>query len=632
MTAVADLPYGSWPSPITLDLVLAGGRRLAEPWLDGGYTYLLEGRPDEGGRVTLLRLATDGTVTEITPAPTNVRTRVHEYGGGAWTVNDGLVVVSEFTDGHLVRVEPDGTSRPLTNGTGLRFADMRIDAAGARVLAVMEDHRTDDLDPSNSIVAVALDDGAVTPLVEGGDFIRYPRMSPDGSRLCWLTWDRPNMPWDGSELWIGRLDEDGSVGSTSSSQAGIDGVDRQPRIGAPNGSLVFASDRSGWWNLYRWRPGTPGVEALAPMEAEFAVPQWVFGQRQFGFDGRGRVIAIARSWVMTACWSLRRAPILAELQIDAPDLHGLSVVGDVAVAVARSPTDRRRSSCRPWKRRGGDREASTLALDAGYLSRPRFVEFPTTDGRTAYAFHYPPTNPDVATPDGGTAAAAGHLAWRPDLEHRPEPEPRHPVLHQPRVRGRRCRYGGKPGYGRAYRDRLLGQWGVVDLDDCTHVATWLASQGLADPARLAIRGGSAGGYTTLCALTFRHDFWASTSYFGVGDLAALARDTHKFESRYLDLLVAPWPDGVAVYDERSPIHFVDRIRTPVLVLQGADDRVVPQAQADELVAALARNGVPHRLPVVPGRRPRVPACREPPPGAGSRAVVLCPGVRLHARR
>jgi dipeptidyl aminopeptidase/acylaminoacyl peptidase len=588
------LSYGSWPSPITLDLVLTGGRGLSEPWIDGSDVYLLESRPDEAGRVVLLRVATDGTVTELTPSPANVRTRVHEYGGGAWTVQDGLVIHSEFADGHLVRIDPGTAPRPLTTEPGLRFADLRIDRPRSRVLAIMEDHRVDDLEPTNSVVAVGLDEGTVTLLVDGHDFFSHPRLSPDGASLSWLAWDRPNMPWDGSELWVGRLDEDGSVGSSDL----IAGGTRESIAGpawAPDGSLVFASDRSGWWNLYRWRPGTPGVESIAPMAAEFAEPQWVFGQRRFGFDGQGRIVAVARSSGRDRLLVLETGAEPRVIELGATDLHGLSVATDTAVLVASAPT-MPTAVVRVDLRTGAIeriRESSTLTIDAGYLSQPRFVEYPTADGRTAFAFHYPPTNPGAVAPDGELPPllVISHGGPTSNADQRLSMDVQFFTSRGFAVVD--VDYGGSAGYGRAYRDLLLGSWGIVDLDDCTNVATWLASQGQVDPNRLGIRGGSAGGYTTLCALTFRDVFAAGASYFGVGDLAALARDTHKFESRYLDLLVAPWPDGVAVYDERSPVHFVDRIRTPVLVLQGADDKVVPQDQADQLVAALARNGVPY---------------------------------------
>ncbi len=467
-------PYGSWPSPITLDLVLAGSRSLGEPWIDHDDVYLLEGRPDEGGRMVLLRIAPDGAVTELSPAPSNVRTRVHEYGGGAWTVRDGLVIHSEFTDGHLVRIDPGATPRPLTSDVGLRFADLRIDAPRHRVLAVLEDHRVDDLEPTNSIVAVGLDDGAVTPLVDGHDFFSHPRLSPDASTLSWLTWDRPNMPWDGSELWVGAIDPDGSV-ATATLVAGGSAESIAGPTWAPDGSLVFASDRSGWWNLYRWRPGMPGIEPLAPMEAEFAVPQWVFGQRQIGFDGRGRIVAIARSRGRDQLLVLDPGQPPRPIELDATDLHGLSVSGDTAVLVASGPT-------RPTAvlridlatgAIGSVRASSVLAVDGAYLSQPRFVEFPTTGDRTAFAFHYPPTNQDAIAPDGerppllviSHGGPTSNTDTRLDLTIQAFTSRGFAVLD--------VDYGGSTGYGRAYRDRLRGSWGIVDsrrLHQCCYLA------------------------------------------------------------------------------------------------------------------------------------------------------------------
>jgi dipeptidyl aminopeptidase/acylaminoacyl peptidase len=593
MTDRMTLPYGSWPSSISIDLVVAGGRGMFEPMLDGADIYLLESRPDEGGRQTLLRLGAGGSVTELTPAPANVRTRVHEYGGGAWTVDGGLVVRSEFGDGSLWRIEPDGTTRALVTTPGLRFADLSIDRARGRVLAVMEDHRTDDHDPANAIVAIDLGDGAITPLVEGHDFVSHPRLSPDGTRLSFLSWERPDMPWDASRLWVVPIGGDGSPGTPEPLAGGPDESIASPAWAA-DGSIVFASDRSGWWNLYRWRPG--GVQtALLPAEAEFAGPQWVFGLRPFGFDGDGRVIAIARSRGQDRLWVIEEGAEPREIPVEATDLSHVSVVGSTAVLLAAQPT-RPTAIVRVDLASGVAqriREARALDLDPGFLSTPRFVEFPTSGGRTAFAFHYPPTNAGVVAPEGelpplvviSHGGPTANTTRRLDLEIQAFTSRGFAVVD--------VDYGGSTGYGRAYRQRLDGAWGVVDLEDCTAAANWLAGQGQADPDRLAIRGGSAGGYTTLCALTFRDDFAAGASYFGVGDLEALARDTHKFESRYLDRMVAPWPEGVAVYRERSPIHVVDRIRTPLLVLQGADDKVVPQAQADELVEALARNGVPH---------------------------------------
>lgn len=594
MTDIRTAPYGSWPSPISLDLVIEGGRGLAEPMLDGSDVLMLESRPDEGGRVTLLRVSPDGASTELTPAPANVRTRVHEYGGGAWTVDVGLVVRSEFGDGSLWRVDPDGTTKALLSTPGLRFADLSIDRAQGRVLAVMEDHRADDHDPANSIVAVALEDGAITPLVAGHDLVSHPRVSPDGTRLSFLTWERPDMPWDASRLWAAPMRLDGSIGTPELVAGGPTESIASPAW-APDGSLVFASDRSGWWNLCRWRPGVEGIEALATTEAEFAGPQWVFGLRPFAFDGAGRIVAIARSRGQDRLLVIEPGTEPREIPVDATDLSYLSVGGSTAVVLAAQPT-RPTAVVRVDLGTGAVelvREARSLTIDPAYLSTPRFVEFPTAGGRTAFAFHYPPTNPDVVAPAAerpplvviSHGGPTSHTSRRLDLEIQAFTSRGFAVVD--------VDHGGSTGYGRAYRQRLDGAWGIVDLEDCTAAAAWLVDQGLADPKRLAIRGGSAGGYTTLCAVTFGEVFAAGASYFGVGDLEALARDTHKFESRYCDRIVAPWPEGVGVYRERSPIHFVDRIRTPLLVLQGTDDMVVPRAQADELVEALARNGVPH---------------------------------------
>ena len=592
--------YGSWTTPISLEMVVAGSRGLAEPRLDGDDLFFLEARPSEAGRIVLMRRTPDGTVSDVTPAGYNVRTRAHEYGGGAWTVDDGMVVFSDFTDGRLHRQDtPTTPPRPLTTGDRRRFADVSIERRRDRVLAVLEDHSRDDHEPYNAVVAVSLIDGAVTTLVDGHDFFSDPRVDATGERLCWLSWDRPEMPWDGTQLWVGKLQADGSVASAQLVAGGPDESVVGPAW-SPDGSLVFASDRSGWWNLYRWQAGVGQadvgqLEALAPMAAEFAGPQWVFGLRTFGFASAGRVIAVARSGGADQLLVLAPGSEPRQLALDATEIDGLTVGDGIAAFVAQDPTRLAAVVRLDLETGAAERvhEAGDLTLDRSWLSVPRHIEFPTSGGRTAFAFFYPPTNPESeALPDerpplivvshgGPTSDATTGLSLG---------------IQAFTSRGFAMvdvDYGGSTGYGREYRNRLRGGWGVVDLDDCTNVATWLVGEGLADPARLAIRGGSAGGYTTLSALAFRDVFTAGASYFGVGDLEALARDTHKFESRYLDLIVAPYPDQVAVYRERSPIHFVDQITCPVLVLQGADDMVVPQAQADELVTALARNGVPY---------------------------------------
>ncbi|MET0771693.1 MAG: LpqB family beta-propeller domain-containing protein, partial [Candidatus Limnocylindrales bacterium] len=337
MTDRMTLPYGSWPSPISLDLVVAGGRAVFEPRLDGEDVYVLESRPDEGGRQTLLRLGTDGSVTEMTPGPANVRDRVHEMGGGAWTVDAGLVVRSQFPDDSLWRIDPDGSTRALVSIPGLRFADLSIDRARGRVLAVMEDHRTDDHDPTNSIVAVDLEEGGITALVTGYDFVSHPRMSPDGMRCSFLSWERPDMPWDSTRLWVAGVGVDGSPGEPELVAGGPTESIASPAW-APDGSLVFASDRTGWWNLYRWRPGVNGHEPLAPAEAEFAGPQWVFGLRPFGFDGDGRVVAIVRSRGQDRLAIIEAGSEPRDIAIEATDLSYVWVAGSTAVLLAAQPT------------------------------------------------------------------------------------------------------------------------------------------------------------------------------------------------------------------------------------------------------------------------------------------------------
>jgi dipeptidyl aminopeptidase/acylaminoacyl peptidase len=429
-------------------------------------------------------------------------------------------------------------------------------------------------------------------LVKGRDFVSDPRLDTAGVRLCWLTWDKPNMPWDGTELWVARGTPDGAVVDSELVAGGPEESVIQPSW-APDGSLVFISDRTDWWNLYRWRNGG-AIESVAPMEAEIGGPQWVFGLRSYAIDAEGRIVAIARQQGHDRLLVLEaggpRAVPLAQTE-----LEGVSIHNGSAVLVAGGPIQP--EAVTKVDLATGEatalRAASQRAVDAGCLSQPRQVEFPTAGGLTAFAWYYPPTNPDVVAPDGelpplvvmshGGPTASASTGYNLGLQ----------AFTSRGLAVVDVDYGGSTGYGRRFRNRLRGAWGVVDLEDCTNVATWLADQGLADRNRLAIRGGSAGGFTTLAALAFRDVFAAGASYFGVGDLEALARDTHKFESRYLDLIVAPYPERVDVYRERSPIHHVDRISCPVLVLQGTEDKVVPQAQADEIVDALRKRRIPY---------------------------------------
>lgn len=598
-----SLPYGTWPSPITIDLAVGSARGLSEPRQDGEDVYVLESRPDEGGRVALLRLAPDGAATDMAPG-LNVRTRVHEYGGGAWTVRDGCVICSEFEGNRLLlKRSPDADPVELVADEALRFADLEIDADRDRVLAVLEDQRSSGLLPRNLLCAVSLADGRLEELVTGHDFFSDPRLSPDGRHLAWLSWDFPRMPWDGTDLWVAPIGEDGLPGEAVHVAGGPEESVMQPRW-APDGSLVFISDRSAWWNLYRWRPAASGasatagvadVTALAPVEAEIGGPQWVFGLSDYDIDRDGSIVAFASGPGGSRLLLLRDGNEPAEIPFEGKGLTYLRVRDGVLTAIVVSPQRPSAVLRRDLASGRGERlrESSTLPVDPAYLSAPRHVEFPTAGGRTAFAWYYPPTNPDVTVPEGEQPPLVVMSHGGPTSRARSSLSLEMQAFTSRGFAVVDVDYGGSTGYGRPYRDLLHEQWGIVDVDDCAGAARWLAEQGLADPARLAIRGGSAGGYTTLAALCFTDIFGAGASYFGIGDLEGFAAITHKFEAQYDRWLIGPQPEAAERYRERSPNNHADRISCPVLVLQGADDKIVPPSQAEGIVAALAANGLPH---------------------------------------
>jgi dipeptidyl aminopeptidase/acylaminoacyl peptidase len=596
-------PYGTWSSPISAEMVAQGGVRLSSPWLEDGVVWWLEGRAAEAGRVVLVRRDPEGTTADVVPAGFNVRTSVHEYGGGAYCIHRGTAFVSNFDDQRLYRVEPGGQPVPITPDVGdrrHRYADGRVSADGSLWIGVRERHADSDSskDVRNELVVLPTD-GSAEPrvIVEGRDFYSSPRIAPDGTRLCFVAWDLPWMPWDGCELHVVDLAPDGTVANVQH-VAGEDGVESiwQPEW-SPSGDLVFASDRSGWWNLERIRDGKRST--LYPAEAEFGYPAWSFGSRSFAFLGDGRIVCGYDSKGFTRFGILdpeSGALVDLDLELDSWGAPYVVAEGSRVVIVAGSASvphqvariDVDSGEVEPL------RTSLETPVSTKYFSRPRVIEFPTEDGLTAFAFFYPPANPHFEAPEGelppllveshggptGNATATFSLGvqfWTSrgfgfvDVD-----------------------YGGSTGYGRAYRERLNGQWGIVDLADCVNAGRYLVEQGEADAERLLITGGSAGGYTTICALTFTDAFAAGSTYFGIADLEQFAGgETHKFELEYEHTLVGPYPERADLYKERSPIHFTDRITTPMLVLQGADDRVVPPSQAELIVAALRERGVPH---------------------------------------
>jgi dipeptidyl aminopeptidase/acylaminoacyl peptidase len=599
-------PYGSWASPIDAATVAQAGRRLASPVIAAdGAVWWAEGRPSEGGRVVLMRRESGGDPAAVTPAGTNVRTRVHEYGGGAWCVVDAdLFVFVNFSDQRLYRQrlgsEPVAISPEPPSPGALRYADMRATPDGSAVVCVRE--RDAPGEAVNEIVSLPLD-GAGEPqvLASGRDFYSFPRISPDGNWLTWTCWDHPNMPWDGTELWIAPLSDSGEERLVA---GGPEESIFQPEWG-PDGRLHFVSDRDGWWNLYRARePGSElsGEEGalmqLTEEEADLAHPQWLFG---------GATYAILESGAI-ACVRCERAEerlfLLAAEGWEPTDLRlpftsfgypALSTRGGSVAFAASSPVSEAAVVLYDIERGETEivRSASEEPIDPAYVSRPRPVEFPTGEGEVAYGFYYPPTNPEFEAPEGELPPLIVESHGGPTSHATPALDREFLYWISRGIGVVDVNYRGSSGYGREYRNKLRGTWGVVDTEDCVNAALHLAEQGEVDGERLAIRGGSAGGYATLCALTFHEGFAAGASYYGVADVEALARDTHKFESRYLDRLIGPYPEGAELYRERSPIHHVEQLRSPVILFQGLEDEVVPPNQAETMAAALKRNGVPH---------------------------------------
>jgi dipeptidyl aminopeptidase/acylaminoacyl peptidase len=603
-------PFGSWASPIGIDLVADSAVGLEEPQPDGDDVYWLEGRPSEDGRRTLIRRTPDGATRELTPAPFNVRNRVHEYGGGSYRVDQGRVVASSFADGRLWSIDPEGLRPPvaITPEGPWRYADLRFDPFRPVLYAVRETHDPVKDLPStvrNEVVAIALDGaagpgaGTVRVLVQGPDFVAAPRPAPDGSLLAWLEWDHPDMPWDSTRLRVAPIAADGSLGAARTVAGGAGISVTQPEWSSA-GILHFVSDVTAWWNLYAFDgPAGPDGPArnIAPMAAELGGPAWVFDLSTYAFTDDGAILAVAR--IDGGDGLVHIAPGGAVTRADLPftELEGLRCTGGQAVVVAAGRHDMAvllRLDPETGEPSGVLARSLSEPLDADVLPVAEPITFPTTGGAIARALFFPPTSGACEGPEGE----------RPPLivlSHGGPTGSASSALSLDRAfftsRGIAVvdvDYRGSTGYGRPYRDALKGQWGIADVDDCVAAARFLADRGSVDPARMAIRGGSAGGYTTLAALTFRPEvFAAGISLYGIADLELIHADSHKFEARYEESLVAPWDTGRQVYRDRSPIHFLDRVRAPMLLCQGLDDRVVPPTQLDAMVAAFTARGLPH---------------------------------------
>jgi dipeptidyl aminopeptidase/acylaminoacyl peptidase len=603
-------PYGSWQSPVTSRLIVSQSIGLSEVCLDGADIYWIELRPQEAGRSVVVCRAHNSVPQDLTPAPFNVRTRIHEYGGGAWFAAEGTLYFSNDSDRRLYRLDRGARQPvPLTPEGAWRYGDGLLDSRRWRWIGVREDHTQPSREPVNTIVsldATGANPDAGRVLASGHDFFSSPRLSPDGRWLAFLAWDHPRMPWEGTTLYVMSLDNPAAAPTVIA--GGPEESIFQPEWAPDSSGLFFISDRTGWWNLYRRNLDLASPQALAPRQAEFGRAQWVLGMSAYALAGPGRLICAYASHGIEqlAALDLDSGKITP---IDTPytEFYSIRAHGDRVVFRGGSPaTPFRIVSLDLATGTTEVLKTSTAVADdpqlKKYFTRPEPVEFPTTGNRTAFGLYYPAFSPDYAAPTeekppllvkchgGPTAAASSTL----DLRIQYWTSRGIAVLD--------VNYGGSTGYGREYRKRLEGNLGIVDVEDCVNGARFLAEQGLVDAARSVITGGSAGGYIVLAALAFHNHFRAGASYYGISDLVVLAKDTHKFESRYLDSLIGPYPERQDLYEARSPLFHAGRISVPVIFFQGDEDLVVPPIQTGQMVDALRANGTPVEYILFPGEQ------------------------------
>lgn len=540
-----------------------------------------------------MHLTADHQLHEVISPPWNARTRVHEYGGGSYKIDNNAIYFTHFTDQRLYKTTCDTPPTPITSPRALRYADFTFDIHQHRLICVQEDHSQPEQEAVNSLISMDTCGREVTTVIKGNDFYSSPRISPDGRRLAWITWNHPTMPWDHTTLCVATLGDDHQIKQVVQVAGDLDESVVQPRW-SPDNELYFISDRSNWWNIYRWSGDE--ITSLCPMNAEFATPPWIFGQSNYSFESDNRILC---SYTKKGQWHLAMIELdsdsCEEIQTPYTHISNLKASKDTVIFLGGSPTEAPAIVSLDLTTEKTDvlhQSSSARIVNSNYISIPKPIEYPTEGGLTAHALYYPPCNPKFIAPTntrppllvfvhgGPTATASSTLSW---------------AIQFWTSRGFAVvdvNYGGSCGYGRAYRQRLNGFWGVVDVDDCVNAASFLVNRGKVDDTHLAIRGGSAGGYTTINTLTFREIFHAGASYFGISDLEVFLHDTHKFESRYLDTLIGPYPEQQDRYHDRSAIHFLDQLHTPMILFQGLDDPIVPPNQAEMMVDALKRNGKP----------------------------------------
>jgi len=591
-------PYGSWSSPVTPSMLVEEAVKFKDVCIDEGTLYWVEARSAENGRSVIMRWK-DGVVEELLPAPYSAKSRVHEYGGASFIASGGVLYFSNFQDQHLYSLSPDGEISELSRADCRRYADFVSDSRRGLLYAVEEEHRSSH-EVVNRLVKVDLRTGESAPIHEGWNFYGMPVLHPKGTHLAFITWNHPNMPWDGSTLWVGRVSSDGALIDLRRVAGGDSESIFQPQWSS-DGTLYFISDRTKFWNIYR--VGKGGVELCFAMNAEFGQPSWVLGLSRYGFLPSGDIASIYTVNATDAVGILDPDDkTLANLFLPFSSITYLKVYQNRLYFVGASPAEVPTLICFDLDKITLDRIRSSreLSLDLAYVSIPREIEFPTEDGKKAFALFYPPKNdnfrcaekpPLIVKSHGGPSS---HVTSALDLEIQ--------FWTSRGIAFLNVNYGGSTGYGREYRERLKGNWGIVDVSDCANGALYLVEQGSVDPKKMAIRGSSSGGYTALATLAFKNVFSAGASYFGISDLELLSQDTHKFESRYLDYLIGPYPEQKERYVRCSPIHHLHALSCPVILFQGSEDRVVPPAQSQVLFDALKKNNIPVAYILFEGER------------------------------
>lgn len=585
-------PYGSWKSPITSDLIVQGSISLVTAHFDGDDLYWIEAHPAEAGRNLVMRKSADGRVEELTPAPYNVRTRVHEYGGGAFTVNKGWVYFSNFADNLLYVRNPDGEIKAITSDSNHRYADAVVDDRRGLYIGVREDHTKSAIFAETTLVMMNLDGSDERIIVSGNDFYSNPRVSPDGKQLAWLTWNHPNMPWDETQLWVAEFGADGSV-ENPRKVAGEQGESVIEPVWSPSGELFYVSDQSNWWNIYRLKGGK--AVSVCPMDAEFGGPSWALGMSDYDFLDANTLVATytqnGRRYLVTIDVESGTMTGIDNGYTAYSSVHSngskMTFIGASPTAFAQLVTANSDGSAQAVVRKTGE-----LTVDSAFLSMPEAIEYPTENGQTAHAIYYAPKNPNFTAPEGEQPPLLVHVHGGPTGSSSSTLSLTTQYWTSRGFGVVDVNYGGSTGYGREYRERLKPNWGIVDVADSANAARYLVKRGDADERRLAIAGGSAGGYTTLASLVFTDVYSAGASHFGLSELEIFAQETHKFESRYMDGLLGPYPEAKDVYYNRSPINFTDQLSCPVIFFQGLDDKIVPPNQAELMVEALRKKGLP----------------------------------------